>query len=276
MATQEVFGLARAAECDNVKMPKRLLLGQLTVFSAPGPPGGDDPPQDRIAAEKCLAQALAIAAEQLLAQERPADRPIEGAPQHRDEGVVEPDEYSRPRPDQIAHNAVVAVADPALGRGRGRHGRPELVARRLDPVPPPVQRVELDMRGLQPRRERGGKSGLARAARADHGDPTKIHSGAPGERRFLIRRYPISELARRRSRFIALAQSKRGETKIPISGQPLPSTEDDARDDACSRQTERDEQRREEAKAPGGTRIIRDSRIQCHCSDSLQFDHGTY
>jgi hypothetical protein len=93
------------------------------------------------------------------------------APQAHIEGIVEPDDRVRSRPDQVAYGPLVAVRDPAIpsncrarplaqqGQGCSAEVRPE------------IQRVELDVGHAEGSRNLACERGLPGPGSPEHEDP---------------------------------------------------------------------------------------------------------
>jgi hypothetical protein len=128
--------------------------------------GGEDPPQDRLAAEKSHAQRFTIAREQFFLRQYAPNCAGYRTPQHDWKAVVEPDHSCGSRPYKITYSAVVAVYNPAiLGEGP-RCERSKFVGRSRNPVRLPIERIKFKVRETQHAGERACESGLTDAAGA--------------------------------------------------------------------------------------------------------------
>ena len=148
----------------------------LVGITGPGP--GDDRPLGVQAEE--VAPALPVAVPQLGPRDDPVDSAQDDPPHDRAAGEIRPDHGVGPVPDQRPHRAVVAVHHPAAGRGRGLDPGLQLRIRQRDPVGLVDERVQLDVRNVQDPGQFPRQPGLARAGRADHGDPP--HDRRPYQR----------------------------------------------------------------------------------------------
>ena len=129
------------------------------------------PQQDRLPAEKGVAEALAVAgAPELLPGRRPLHRPAHQPPQHQRQRQVEPDQRIGVRPHDVAHLAVVADHDPAVVAGLAFHPVAEQLERHGLPVTAPKQRVELDHTQADLSRQPIGQRAFTRPRCANYDD----------------------------------------------------------------------------------------------------------
>src|SRR5262245_36863186 len=111
------------------------------------------PPEERAAPPEGAAPALLVPAPELDVAADAADRAPPQPAELERERQVEPDDRVRLPEHELAElRLVVAVDHPPLGHvvHRLEHGCAELLGRRLVPVGPVVERVELDERQLEP------------------------------------------------------------------------------------------------------------------------------
>ena len=95
-------------------------------------------------------ERIALAASALLAEHDPASRPTEEARQPDATRQVEPDHGVRPLEDEVAELAAVGAVDhPPVARHDRLHAAPELVGVELGPPGLVVDRVELDVGGVE-------------------------------------------------------------------------------------------------------------------------------
>src|SRR4051794_15683558 len=90
-----------------------------------------DPPERPLGGEEAAEEGLAVVVVELLPPEAAHQRAPERAPHDEREWVIEPDQRRGPRPDELAHGAVVPLGDPARPRRRRRH----VVAKTLSRLP---------------------------------------------------------------------------------------------------------------------------------------------
>jgi len=113
-----------------------------------------------------VADLLAVPVPELLARDRPSDRPAQGAAEGTTERRIEQDDRVGALEDERSQlRAVVAVDYPAVGRGIESRTDAclEHVGGRLVPAGVVVQGVELDVRDAERCRELVGDGRLAGA-----------------------------------------------------------------------------------------------------------------
>jgi len=154
-------------------------IEEVAIMPAAPIKGGENPPQDRFAAEEGHTQRFAISREQLFSRQRAAQCAAERAPDYNWKRIVEPDYRCGSRTHEIANDGVVAVHDPTVLRQRFGGERTKFIRRSLGPVRQPVKRVKLDSRAIQQPGKSPSEGRLAGATGADDDDtfPIAFHSG---------------------------------------------------------------------------------------------------
>src|SRR4029450_7579867 len=127
---------------------------------------GENPPQNRLAAEESHAQRFTVAREKFFLRHHPPHCARERTPQYQRKDIVEPDHSCGSRPYEITNNAVVAVGNPTTLRELLCNELPKLFGGPRGPVRLPKEGIKLDVRKTQRAGEGPGEGGLAGATGA--------------------------------------------------------------------------------------------------------------